>query len=158
MTLVKKISTGFAIGCLALGTVSGASNPAFAENVTNEVPAANTVSLTEAEKLQIEEFFDKAGISSENQDNLMKKLEEGQLWDSISGTPPVSSENFVENGVSFNKNTYADGSVSIATVDVAESQNESTTFRKIGGSVSQRKTVSSSHYHVNQTGCYEAYS
>lgn len=152
MTLIKKISTGFAIGCLALGTVSGASDTAFAE--TFEAPVASMVSLTETEKLQIEEFFDKAGISSETQDNLMKKLEEGQMWDSVSGAPPVSSENFVENGISFNKNIYADGSVSIVTVDVAESQNESTMFRKLGGSVSQCKTVSSSHYHANQTGCY----
>lgn len=72
MTLVKKISTGFAIGCLALGATTGISAPAFADEKVAETSAASLQDIFNVEEVSPTEikissdeynFIEKDGVA-----------------------------------------------------------------------------------------------
>lgn len=82
MTLVKKISTGFAIGCLALGATTGISVPAFAEEKVAETSAASLQDVFNVEEVSPTEikissdeynFIEKDGVA------VMENLVSGEI-------------------------------------------------------------------------------
>lgn len=141
MTLTKKVSTGFATGILALDVVGGSVAPSYGVEEKNNEISHNTVNLSDSDKQQLNEFFDKAKIDSETRKNLTDKLESGEMWDSVSDTKPISSENFSDENFAYIKNTYADGSVSLVSV-----QSGSDTAEGVS-------TLQSFHIGAKMTGC-----
>jgi hypothetical protein len=64
------------------------------------------------------------GIAAETQDSLIAELEAGNVWDSMSGAPAVSTTTFEENGFTQERRVYADGSVGISEIEIPAAEPE----------------------------------
>lgn len=78
-------------------------------------------SLTKEEKVELKSFFDQYNVEKNVQNKLIKKLNDGELWDSLKGNQEIVKVKEVETETGFEKiETYEDGSIIVSTVDSKE--------------------------------------
>lgn len=91
--------------------VTGAAVPA---NASGDINGTTTTSHSSPD---LEERFDRIGVAQEDRAELAAKLDSGQLWDSMSGVAPASTETYTEGGRDFIRTTFPDGSIVLNSME-----------------------------------------
>lgn len=68
----------------------------------------------------VHSFYDSYGVSSQVQDELLADLADGGVWDALAGGTPVSIDDVVTAGQPETVSHYADGSIKVTGVEVAQ--------------------------------------
>lgn len=93
---------------LALTFVGGLAVPANAE----EAPIPPDVLA------ELNENFDELGVAPEARDGLLERYANGETWDNSSGVEPVTTETYRIGVTDYSREVYADGSVSLTSVEM----------------------------------------
>lgn len=104
MTTTRQKIAVLAVACLALLGAIGVAAPANAET--------SAVRLSATDEGQIRSFFTKFDVDSATQDQLVADFKAGIQWQSLTSTSvPATTSHKVSEGVDWNVETFADGSV-----------------------------------------------
>ncbi len=68
----------------------------------------------------VHSFYDAYGVSPQVQDQLLSDLAAGGTWDALAGGTPVSTEDLTTRGQPETVYRFADGSIKVTSVEVAE--------------------------------------
>ena len=89
--------------------VTMAATPAVAE--------AREQTLTSDQVSEVNAFFDTYGVSRHTQALLIERWEAGDAWDSMNGSPPVSTGTIAGRSTTTQVQRFADGSVAVSSVE-----------------------------------------
>lgn len=143
--LVENFFSKF-FGVIAASTLLLGMTPSVAQ-------ADERISIPHEQEVELRAFFDENGVSTENQELLLIKFDQGQPWDSFSGADPVRTDVSTLNGEVKTVEHFADGSLSITTVELpATAPQDPNTVAPMG--ISGCQLTSSSSYHASYRNCY----
>lgn len=103
------------VPAILLALAFGIAEPAAGQ--AGDTTTASTT-LTADEEGDARAFLAEHGVSADVQDALMAKLKAGELWDVFAGGNPVSTRTTTSPGMRRTIDTYADGSISVTSVEV----------------------------------------
>lgn len=145
MKRFRKMGPILLTGTLAIAGIAGSATPTFAnENGGNQVVSSNEIINDEATVEYynyIKDELRKNEVSETDIANLIKKLENGEMWDSINPKmKDASTDTKIDENTT--KSTFPDGSVAIQTISGGTEEEVSTpkggiiTYGAIGGGTS----------------------
>lgn len=118
---MKKIVAGLMVPVLALSLTTGIESAEASKKTSkqNNVEINSTMTkIPEKDVLAIQEFFNKYNVDLTTQNDLLNKLEKGEVWDSLKeNTQPINIiESSDEEGNKEQIEVYEDGSISVTTI------------------------------------------
>lgn len=111
---------------LGLGLAALPANAATAEDLDTEI-------LTQAEHSKLTDFLTAYGVQAETQAALLNKIRNGESWDSMAGSTPVSTEVFTTARELREVRTFADGSIAVTTMERPSATTSGVTPMSVGG-------------------------
>lgn len=136
------------LSCVALSPLMATANAV--ENPQSSGEASNA-ELDAGVEAELGQFWDSYNVPSEQQKNLLEKLENGVRWDSFGkNAEPVLSEEQDSAAESVTVNRFADGSISVESISKPTGLNEGISTR----SVKDCRVVSGNNGTQRQTGCH----
>lgn len=135
--LKKIITCTLAIGIISsTNCVSVFASGIQDSNIEISNEETNSIVLSAKDKNDLKEWMNQYGVSELTQEDLLKKLEDGQAWDSMNGSEPIKVEKLDDFSI---KESYKDGSISISGVyenNNIEENSEVSTYSLSGGTTS----------------------
>ncbi|WP_421083279.1 hypothetical protein [Rothia nasimurium] len=139
------------LGALVAGT------PAQAQTVLSSADNIQVAEPVSAENQQILDFFNTYGVQPEVQEELLLKLQNGEIWDSLGGVAPISEKQLPSGEI---LSTFPDGS--IAVFSYFDGQQATLPSASLGRLVSPQSVsdcaFSGSHYAMYWKNCKAVWS
>ena len=114
------------------------------ENLVQSSEEVSSEILSQDELQNLISWFEIYGVPSETQTKLINKIDNGELWVSLSGVEPIKSEEVNDVVEPYTKQTFPDGSILITSLGEEPKLENDIRER---ASFSGGKVVSSSTYH-----------
>lgn len=93
-----------------MGGALVAGTPAQAQTVLSSADNIQVAEPVSAENQQLLDFFNTYGVKPEVQEELLLKLQNGEMWDSLGGAAPISEKQLPSGEILL---TYPDGSIAV---------------------------------------------
>ncbi len=121
MQITRNITAAGSALLLAIGLTACAPEASAPETEDQSAPAAAS-DLTPKQEQKVRTELAKYGTDAETEDELIEKLKDGELWDSVSGSEPISEDVVRVDGLDYSVSRWDDGSLFAAGVASGEGE------------------------------------